>query len=79
MLYGPQEYPKLSSVAIKFINSISKVEPKKAYPEYKYLGVGANLSQAATQKESKVHKYLSPSAITENVKEEFGQLLNVSV
>ena len=80
MLYGPQEYAKLSSEAMKFISTKSKVSKPQAIKPYEYVAPGANLPKLPEVKgDDKIHKFLSQCAGTDEVSKEFGKNLNVSV
>ena len=76
---GPQNYAKLSSAARKFLNTKIEIERPKVVQRYDYLGVGAYLPKTAAKEESEIHKFLSQTALSENVHEEFGKALDVLV
>ncbi len=76
MLYGPQEYAKLSSAAKEFLAREYRVERPKFVPPYEYLGAGANLTQIPAV-ETGIHNFLSQSALTKNVAEEFGKVIDI--
>ena len=80
MLYGPQEYAKLSSEALKFITAKSKLPKSQIIKPYEYMAPGANLPKLPEVKgDDKIHKFLSQCAGTDEVFKEFGKNLNISV
>lgn len=74
-----KDFPKMSDMARKFIYSKPKYIPNPVRPSYEFLSTGADLPKLPVAKESQIHKYLSPFAITEDVFNEFGHTLNYIV
>ena len=75
-----QELPKLSSEAMKFLNTDFHVVRPKFIKKYDYLGVGANLPKLPeVTSEDMIHTFLSQCAGTEEVYKEFGKNLNITV
>lgn len=77
MISGPQTYAKLSSVAKEFLAREYKVERPKFVPPYEYLGAGANLLEKSIAPESNIHTFLSQTALTKNVAEEFSKAIDI--
>lgn len=65
MLHGPQEYAKLSSEALKFINSAPKAPKQVTKKPYEYVSPGTNLKSIAKPAEASYEEqYFSPSNVT---------------
>ena len=75
MISGPQTYAKLSSAAKEFLKRKNPIQRPQVIQSYEYLGAGANLSKV--EEESQIHKFLSQTAITENVDKEFGKAIDI--
>ena len=79
MLHGPQEYAKLSSEALKFINS-KPMAPKPVIKKpYEYLAPGANLEPIMPAEESAIHTYKSPFDVNKNINEENAANLDIII
>ena len=74
---GPHTYAELSPLARKLMDSASTIK-RKAVKTYEYIGDGTNLPKMV-EKESVLHKYLSPCAISDEVSQEFGEVVDYFV
>lgn len=74
-----QEYKNLQTAARNFLRQDAPIARKlKDVESYQYLGDDACLPNNLIGNEnSKIHRYLSPSAISENVSKEFGKALDI--
>lgn len=76
MISGPQTYAKLSSVAKEFLKRKYPITRPKVV-EYEYVSAGSNLSPKPEIAESGIHNFLSQTALTKNVAEEFGKAIDI--
>lgn len=65
MLHGPQEYAKLSSEALKFINSKSMLQKPVIKKPYEYISPGTNLKSVVKPADASYEEqFFSQSNVT---------------
>lgn len=78
MLHGPQEYAKISSEALKFINSAAKAPKPIIKKPYEYITPGTNLKSIVKPAEASYEEqYFSPSNVTSYTRDNQKTGLNI--